>query len=206
MKRPLDQLLSSPKLGGRNVTFQLTTATSSPRSAVEAGAADTVVKPGSADSRRPARSSHRFTGASSLILPEARSAPDRPEARSSVSESMRLHVLSDLHLERGIGDVPVAEADVVVLAGDISTGTRGVEWARSWAADRPLIYVAGNHEFYGHSMPRLIEQLRSAAAGSSVHVLEDEQLILDGVRFLGCTLWSDFDFDGPERRSVAMRL
>jgi hypothetical protein len=52
----------------------------------------------------------------------------------------------------------------------------------------------------------LIDELRRAAAGSSVHVLENDELTLGGVRFLGCTLWSDFDFDGPEHRGEAMRL
>jgi predicted phosphodiesterase len=119
---------------------------------------------------------------------------------------MRLHVLSDLHLERGIGDVPAPDADVVVLAGDISTGTRGVEWARAWAGDRPVIYVAGNHEFYGHAMPALIAELRAAAAGSSVHVLERDELVIEGVRFLGCTLWSDFEFAGADQRALSMRV
>jgi predicted phosphodiesterase len=119
---------------------------------------------------------------------------------------VRLHVLSDLHLERGIQELPAVEADVLILAGDIDNGTSGVEWARSWASGRPVIYVAGNHEFYGHSLPGLVADLRAVAAGSSVHVLENEALILDGVRFLGCTLWSDFDFDGAENRALAMRV
>ena len=79
-------------------------------------------------------------------------------------------------------------------------------WAREWAGGRHVVYVAGNHEFYGFAIPGLGERLRSAAAGSSVHVLENDETILDGVRFLGCTLWSDFDFDGPERRAAAMQL
>jgi predicted phosphodiesterase len=119
---------------------------------------------------------------------------------------VRLHVLSDLHLERGGGAPPVLDADAVVLAGDISTGTRGVEWARRWARTCPVIYVAGNHEFYGHSLPGLIGELRRAAADSSVHVLENDELILGGVRFLGCTLWSDFAFDGPDNRTRSMRV
>ncbi len=119
---------------------------------------------------------------------------------------MRLHVLSDLHTERGVGDVPAVDADVVVLAGDIGLGTRGVEWARGWAGERPVIYVAGNHEFYGQSMPGLLDELRAAAGGSTVHVLEDEEVVIDGVRFLGCTLWSDFDFDGAEHRELSMRV
>jgi predicted phosphohydrolase len=119
---------------------------------------------------------------------------------------VRLQVLSDLHLERGAFAHGAVEADVVVLAGDIATGTRGVEWARAWASSRPVLYIAGNHEFYGHAVPELTEQLRDCAAGSSVRVLDNDEVILDGVRFLGCTLWSDFDFDGHERRHESMRI
>jgi predicted phosphodiesterase len=119
---------------------------------------------------------------------------------------VRLHVLSDLHLERGERELPPTDADAIVLAGDISTGTRGVEWARRAAAGRPVLYVAGNHEFYGEPLRGLIAQLRQAAADSSVHVLENDELVLEGVRFLGCTLWSDFEFDGPENRELSMRV
>ena len=121
---------------------------------------------------------------------------------------MRLHVLSDLHLERRPSlpeDIDV-DADAVILAGDVGAGTRGVEWARRLARERPVLYVAGNHEFYGHGMPELIDEMRGAAAGSSVRVLENNEVVLDGVRFLGCTLWSDFDFDGPERRAESMKV
>jgi 3',5'-cyclic AMP phosphodiesterase CpdA len=119
---------------------------------------------------------------------------------------VRLYVLSDLHLEREGFAPPPVDADVVVLAGDISVGTRGVQWAREWVDGRPALYVVGNHELYGHSLPGLIDELREAAAGTSIHVLENDELIVDGVRFLGCTLWSDFEFDGPERRAEAMLL
>jgi hypothetical protein len=135
---------------------------------------------------------------------------DRPDhrrlARRDPAVLMRLHVLSDLHLERGIGNVPVTDADVVVLAGDIARGPRGVQWAREWAGKRPVIYVAGNHEYYGYSIPEALGELRDGATGSSVHVLEHDEVIIGGVRFLGCTLWSDFDFDGPEQRTLAMRV
>lgn len=121
---------------------------------------------------------------------------------------MRLHVLSDLHLEQApleAGAFP-ALGDVVILAGDIARGTAGVQWARAWAGGRPVLYVLGNHEFYGRELPGLIDELRTAAAGSSVHVLENEEVVIEGIRFLGCTLWSDFDFDGPEHRDQSMAL
>ena len=119
---------------------------------------------------------------------------------------VRLYVLSDLHLERQGFTPPPVDADVVVLAGDISVGTRGIEWAREWADGRPVLYVVGNHELYGRSLPALIDELRESAAGTSIHVLENDELIVGGVRFLGCTLWSDFEFDGAERRAAAMLL
>ena len=119
---------------------------------------------------------------------------------------MRLHVLSDLHLERGEFALPDVEADVLVLAGDVATGTDGIEWARAHAGDRPVLYLAGNHEFYGHEFPALISELREAARGSAVHVLEDDELILGGVRFLGCTLWSDFEFAGAEVVAESMGI
>lgn len=119
---------------------------------------------------------------------------------------MRLHVLSDLHIERGVGELRAVDADVVVLAGDIGVGTRGVEWAREWVTGRPVLYLAGNHEFYGQSFPGLVDDLRRAAAGSSVHVLEEDEVTIGGVRFLGCTLWSDFEFDGAQRRELSMRI
>lgn len=118
-----------------------------------------------------------------------------------------MHVLSDLHLERGHRDLmPGDDADVVVLAGDIALGTDGVRWARAWGDGRPVLYVAGNHEFYGQTLPDLTAQLREAAEGSSVHVLENDEVVLDGVRFLGATLWSDFEFDGAEHRELSMRV
>jgi len=119
---------------------------------------------------------------------------------------VRLQVLSDLHLEHAPYPGTPADADAIVLAGDISTGTRGVRWAHSWAPGRPVLYVAGNHEFYGQSLPSLIDELRQAAAGTAVHVLEDDEVTIDGVRFLGCSLWSDFEFDGAEHRERSMSL
>jgi predicted phosphodiesterase len=126
---------------------------------------------------------------------------------------VRLHVLSDLHLEQAPFELGENGnlGDVVVLAGDIARGTGGVEWARRWArehraARRRILYVAGNHEFYGHELPGLIDDLHRAAEGSSVNVLENEQVVVDGIRFLGCTLWSDFDFAGADHREQSMLL
>jgi predicted phosphodiesterase len=115
---------------------------------------------------------------------------------------VKLHVLSDLHLEFAPFEVPDTGADVVLLAGDIGTKIDGVEFAQ--AIEKPVIYVAGNHEYYGGAIPHLTQKMRLLAEGSNVHFLENDAVVIDGVRFLGCTLWSDFAFLGEEKREAAM--
>ncbi len=119
---------------------------------------------------------------------------------------MRLQILSDLHLEHAPFTPSDAGADVVVVAGDVAPGTAGIEWLRTAFGSKPVLFVAGNHEFYGHTLPGLIDELRAAAEGSNVHVLEDDEIVIDGVRFLGCSLWSDFDYAGREQRARSMRI
>lgn len=116
---------------------------------------------------------------------------------------MRIRVFSDLHLEEAPFDPPEAEADVVVLAGDIHNGPAGVEWARRKFA-QPVVYVAGNHEPFDADFHATAAALRASAAGSSVHVLDCGEALICGVRFLGCTLWSDFELHGESGRAVAI--
>lgn len=112
---------------------------------------------------------------------------------------MKLQVLSDLHLNVEEFDAPVAEADVVVLAGDIARPAKACVWAQRLR--KPVIYVAGNHEFYGGSIDGTVQELRTMCAGTNVHVLEGDELVIDDVRFLGTTLWTDFLIfgEGKER-------
>ena len=117
---------------------------------------------------------------------------------------MKIQLQSDLHLEFAEFEANYAAADVLVLAGDIHVGTKGVEWAVSLGLDIPVIYVAGNHENYNQAYPTLQTELRAAAAGSNVHFLENESLELDGVAFHGATLWTDFKLYGKEWTGKAM--
>lgn len=109
---------------------------------------------------------------------------------------MRIRILSDLHREFSHVPLPEVAADVVVLAGDIDRGTKGVAWARQTFPKSPVLYVAGNHEHYDERVGRLHEKLREAAAGSNVHILENETFELSGYHFLGATLWTDFNLFG----------
>jgi Icc-related predicted phosphoesterase len=110
---------------------------------------------------------------------------------------MKLLVLSDLHneFEPLAADAEfIAQADAVVLAGDIHTKDRSVEWAQSFVNDssKPVILVAGNHEFYGGHFDSTLGKLRERAHGTNIHVLENDIVVIGDIRFLGCTLWTDF--------------
>lgn len=124
---------------------------------------------------------------------------------------MKLLVLSDLHLDMApmpleIDGQRIDEgADVVVLAGDIHEWNAGLHWARQSFPDKPILYVAGNHEFYGHSWGGLLAALRDTAAQLDIHYLENEAVEIGGVRFLGCSLWTDFLLVGDFRQPGAMQ-
>jgi Icc-related predicted phosphoesterase len=105
---------------------------------------------------------------------------------------MKVSLVSDIHLSVDFLPFPKSEADVLVLAGDIARPASAIEWARS---TRILtLYVAGNHEFYGNDLSTTYERLIRLAEGTNIRVLERSEWHHRGVRFLGCTLWSDYRF------------
>lgn len=119
---------------------------------------------------------------------------------------MKIHILSDLHNEFAmyIPSDASKEADVIVLAGDIWKGSAGIPWARETWPDKEIVYIAGNHEFYGHERRLVIEECRQVAKEEGVHFLDNDEVIIDGVRFLGSTLWMDFKLFGEDNKDEAM--
>jgi predicted phosphodiesterase len=110
---------------------------------------------------------------------------------------MKIQLASDLHLEFLQRDwpgerliKPAADADVLVLAGDIAQGIDALELFKHWPV--PVVYVAGNHEFYGHAIESMRDQMRVAAARHQIHLLENESVEIKGVRFMGTTLWTNY--------------
>ena len=116
---------------------------------------------------------------------------------------MRIRVLADLHREFGHVELPEVDADIVVLAGDTDRGVRGVRWAIERFSPTPVLYIAGNHEFYGETFEKVIPALREAAAGTSVHILENDVFEFGRYRFFGATLWTNFALF-PDQRTDAM--
>lgn len=109
---------------------------------------------------------------------------------------MKIQIISNLHREFGTSDLSFDHADVVVLAGDVHIGTKGIEWIKKNIPDKPVIYVLGNHEYYRGSYPKTLHKIKAAAENSAISVLEDSFVDIDGVRFHGATLWTDFSLFG----------
>jgi Icc-related predicted phosphoesterase len=106
--------------------------------------------------------------------------------------NMKIQIFSDLHNEFK-EYVPVqSDADVIVLAGDIHTKNRGVEWAVKHF-NKPVLYVLGNHEAYGKTIPKYFDEIKTLAAGTNVTILEKDVVTINGINFFGCTLWTDFE-------------
>ena len=119
---------------------------------------------------------------------------------------MKLHILSDLHNEFGhFQPSPTStEADVIVLAGDIWKQDLGIYWTRKTWPNQEIVYVAGNHEFYGRNRKDVLSMMRIASEKTGVHFLDNEEVNIGGVRFLGATLWTDFKLFGESETKMCM--
>lgn len=118
----------------------------------------------------------------------------------------QLYIASDIHLEFCTFQPPKSsdDADVIVLPGDIWKGNQGIYWARQKWPEKDIVYVAGNHEFYGHQRVEVLAALRLAAEEKHVHFLDNDEVLIDGTRFIGATLWTDFNLFGFEMQTECM--
>lgn len=116
---------------------------------------------------------------------------------------MKLNILSDLHLGFGGLDRPVNDAAVVIQAGNIARPGEAVAWALRF--EKPVLYVLGNHEFYGSSMEGAADEVKRLCNGTQIQVLDNTEIVIDRVRFLGTPLWTDFELFGDgEKKATAM--
>jgi Calcineurin-like phosphoesterase len=128
--------------------------------------------------------------------------------------AVNIQLLSDLHLESNphFRATPLPGAELLVLAGDIGSYQNGsllsslgiddfglarfspLPVALGGAAwPTPVLFVPGNHEYDGLDFAEADLRLRETCRRLGLIWLERETVVLQGVRFVGCTLWTDFD-------------
>ena len=122
--------------------------------------------------------------------------------------AMNLQLLSDLHLEvhPHFQPTPAADAQVLVLAGDIGSYQAGsllqgeyfglerfspLPQFAGWPC--PVVFVPGNHEYDAQDWDAAHDRLRRVCDALGLIWLERATTVLDGVRFVGTTLWTDYD-------------
>lgn len=118
--------------------------------------------------------------------------------------------MSDLHTGRPRNRPPpplVDGVDVVVVAGDTREGlVESVELLReAYPSPVTLVVVAGNHEFYSRVYRTELAAGRKRANELGVHLLENDSVQIGAARFVGATLWTDYELFGPGLRQPAMR-
>jgi hypothetical protein len=134
-------------------------------------------------------------------------------------EPVNIQLLSDLHLESNphFQAVPTPGADLLVLAGDIGSYQNGSRLQEFGIADfglarfsplpvteggagwpTPVFFLPGNHEYDGLDFDVAHQRLRETCERLGLIWLDREKVVHRGVRFLGCTLWTDFDALGAE--------
>jgi hypothetical protein len=118
---------------------------------------------------------------------------------------VKIQLLSDLHLEvqPDFRASAAAEAEMLVLAGDIGSYQRGSRLAdddfglthfsprHGWPT--PVLFVPGNHEYDGLDFDDAHARLRATCERLGITWLERETMVIGGIRFIGTTLWADFD-------------
>ncbi len=119
---------------------------------------------------------------------------------------MKLQIFSDLHADvarhRPIAVAP--EVDAVIVAGDVCEGAENgfARLRRIVPMQVPIITVMGNHEYYRRHLASELAAARLAAPLYGVHLLENDVVTLGDVRFIGCSLWTDYALFGDVARAM----
>ena len=114
---------------------------------------------------------------------------------------MRIQFASDLHLDYSNRTWPrrqvfraVPDRDVLVLAGDIGRGLMARAFVEEQLEISAVVYVPGNHEYYGRHVARTDVDLRwleLADAHRNLLYLVGETAEVDGIKFWGGPWYSD---------------
>ncbi len=100
---------------------------------------------------------------------------------------MKLHIISDIHLEFANFKARNLGQDLTIIAGDLGEGPRGRNVVDEYKKISPVLYVMGNHEFYHHDVRDVLDYWKAQEV-----LFECRKETYGDLTFAGCTLWSDF--------------
>lgn len=94
--------------------------------------------------------------------------------------------------------ITACNGEFLIVPGDAETKGKGPSFLRYAYPNHRIVYVPGNHEYYGSSVAAMDDQLREECEKHDIHFLQMNCIEIEGIRFCGCTLWTDFQLFGPE--------
>ena len=112
---------------------------------------------------------------------------------------MKIQIASDLHWDmmadrskfQEVLPVSSVKADILLLVGDMTGNPGDFEYLTKLPI--PILYILGNHEYYGYPFPDRLNELKAYFQGSNIHVLNNEIFMLDGIKFICSTMWTDLN-------------
>lgn len=113
---------------------------------------------------------------------------------------MRIFYISDIHLEESLHIPPIdnhQNAEILILAGDIGLPHSRIYKkfiSRMSKIFQYVIVVTGNHEYYGNTVEKIDATLDNWQS-DNVYFLQQSSIAINGIRFMGCTLWAEGESD-----------
>lgn len=123
--------------------------------------------------------------------------------------ALKLRVCSDLHAEHNPNyqfphDEKQGKNQILILAGDTYSSQGIIRFMKRFhdTRFRQVLFIAGNHEFYQSYFTETLKKLKKnfpakRISTNKIQFLDNNRIDIDGVTFLGCTLWSDFHKEDP---------
>lgn len=146
----------------------------------------------------------------SIVVFQTEGTGSNPVRRSSIL-NMKILPLSDLHLEFD-EDVPKnakykpsnKERNVLVLAGDIHTGTKAEKFIKQQLRYSDIVYVLGNHEYYNNNFETLLNEWKEKEVeinefskqkgfNHKLYVLQNSSIVIGNTKFIGFTMWTSLN-------------
>lgn len=109
---------------------------------------------------------------------------------------MKIQILSDLHLEHDekFTYEKAEGADLLILAGDISSYIFQSDFVRHCAKQIKTIMIMGNHEPLGYSIKDTVQAWKDLNIDNLI-ILDNDTVEINGIHFIGTTLWTDLYAD-----------
>lgn len=111
---------------------------------------------------------------------------------------MKILAYSDIHREfKNPIELDLTDIDVLCLAGDTDISTNSIPWMIEMVDKNPklhIVFTTGNHEYYGRDLDNLEIRINDFLKGHDrIHYLQNNNIVINGIRFIGATLWTDYN-------------